>query len=211
MLTQADLDGKGGGDGDLDNTATADTNETSPKSADFAVPLVYNPDFTIDKSVASITGGTLDGKVDSAGDIINYSIVVDNSGNVTLTGVTVTDQVESHGATNAILVSGNINSDGKLDVDVTSIYSASHIVTADDISGNGGGDGDIDNTATADTNETGPKSDSASVLIEVPGVCSLRRPDAGLLEERTELAESDARRRLHQRGRLSRKVRRPEL
>ena len=101
VLTQADLDGKGGGDGDLDNTATADTNETSPKSADFAVPLVYNPDFTIDKSVTSITGGTLDGKVDSAGDIINYPIVVDNSGNVTLTGVTVTDQVESYGATNA--------------------------------------------------------------------------------------------------------------
>ena len=107
VLTQADLDGRGGGDGDLDNTATADTNETSPKSADFAVPLVYNPDLTITK-----TGTVADGSANAEGDVINYSIVVDNSGNVTLSGVAVTDQVESSGATNATLVSGDINGDG---------------------------------------------------------------------------------------------------
>ena len=37
-----------------------------------------------------MTGGT-GGTADSAGDVINYTIAVQNTGNVTLTGVTVTD------------------------------------------------------------------------------------------------------------------------
>jgi hypothetical protein len=42
-LTQADLDSQGGGDGDIDNTATADSNETGPVYASAEVPLVFGP------------------------------------------------------------------------------------------------------------------------------------------------------------------------
>src|SRR5207245_334180 len=59
-LTQADLDGKGGGDSKLDNTATADTNQTGSDSASASVELVYAPSFSISKVVDSVTGGTAD-------------------------------------------------------------------------------------------------------------------------------------------------------
>ena len=38
-VTQADIDNNGGGDGDIDNIATADSNETEPDTDDEAVPL----------------------------------------------------------------------------------------------------------------------------------------------------------------------------
>jgi hypothetical protein len=164
-LTQADLNGAGnaGGDHDIDNTATADSNETGPVSDSEQVPLVYNPALTIDKAVSSITDA-FNGMVDNAGDVINYTITVDNTGNVDLTGVTVTDQIESYGATNAAFVSGD-DGDNVLEVGETWIYSASYTVTQTDLTNHGGGDNDIDNTATADSNETAPASDSAVALL----------------------------------------------
>ena len=101
-ITQTDLDTRGdsapgniGPDGDIDNTATATSNQTGPASASATAPLVYDPALNIVKSVSSITGGQgMNGLTgaDSAGDLINYAITVQNTGNVTLTGVTVTDR-----------------------------------------------------------------------------------------------------------------------
>src|SRR6185503_21371259 len=45
-------------------------------------------------------------------------------------------------------------------------YAATHTVTQLELNNNGGGDGDIDNLATADSNETGPDTASAAVIID---------------------------------------------
>jgi transposase len=68
---QADLDGAGnaGGDHNIDNTATADSNETDEVSDSAEVPLVYDPDVSIDKTAA-----IADDHADQAGDIINYTV-----------------------------------------------------------------------------------------------------------------------------------------
>ncbi len=88
-MTQADIDNNGGGDGDIDNTATADSDQTGPASDSAAVPLVQSPALTITK-VAAESG------YDSVGDVINYTIVATNTGNTTLAAVTVTDPTVSN-------------------------------------------------------------------------------------------------------------------
>ena len=57
------------------------------------------------------------------------------------------------------------DNDALLDVGETWSYTAAHTVTQAEIDSNGGGDGDLDNIATADSNETGPDTDDASVPV----------------------------------------------
>ena len=95
-------------------------------------------------------GGTTAPVVDAAGDVINYTITVANTGNTTLTGVVVTDPNADAGSIvrGADVVGDN---DGLLEVGETWTYTAAHTVTQAEIDSNGGGDGDIDNMATADS------------------------------------------------------------
>lgn len=120
----------------------------------------------------------------TAGDSITYSLVVDNTGNVSLTGVVVTDPLAS-----LALTSGDTANPGVLDPDEVWTYSASYILTALDISGSGGGDGDIDNTAVVDTNQLPDQPASASVTLTVPpsldlekSVISLTNPYPNIFE-----------------------------
>ena len=85
-VTQAEIDSNGGGDGDIDNMATADSDETGPDTDDATVPVALAPALNIVKEavpgqIADVAGG----------DVINYTITVANTGNTTLTGVVVTD------------------------------------------------------------------------------------------------------------------------
>ena len=93
-LTQADLDSAGdaGGDHDIDNTATADSNETGAgRRTTREVPLVgTTPALAIDKEVVNVTGATAM-RSRRVGDKVNYTLTATNTGNVTLTGVTVVD------------------------------------------------------------------------------------------------------------------------
>ena len=57
------------------------------------------------------------------------------------------------------------DNDGLLDVGETWAYTAAHTVTQAEIDSNGGGDGDIDNIATADSDQTGPDTDDATVPV----------------------------------------------
>ena len=57
------------------------------------------------------------------------------------------------------------DNDDLLDVGETWSYTAAHTVTQAEIDSNGGGDGDIDNIATADSNETDPDTDDATVPV----------------------------------------------
>ncbi|MEL7561556.1 MAG: hypothetical protein AAGU24_00260, partial [Dehalogenimonas sp.] len=159
-VTQADLDNKGGGDGDIDNTATGDCAELDPISDSEDVPLVFNPAYTIDKTVVSVTGGS-GGSADSAGDIINYQVVLTNTGNVTLTSITMADTLVTLGAP----TSKSANEDNDLDVGESWTWTYSYTVTQADLDNKGGGDGDIDNTATGDCAELDPISDSEDVPL----------------------------------------------
>ncbi|GAB3752765.1 hypothetical protein GCM10027591_00800 [Zhihengliuella somnathii] len=88
VLTQADVDA-----GQVDNTATA--TGTSPAGEDVtdedevAVPVAPGPAIDLRKS------GSLDqGAGSVAGDQVTYTFVATNTGNVTLTGVEITDGLE---------------------------------------------------------------------------------------------------------------------
>ena len=109
-----------------------------------------------------MTGGDGDALADAVGDVLNYTVTVTNAGNVTLTGVTVVDPLTGQSISGVTLAPG-----------ASQTYNTSYTLTQADLDGQGnaGSDHDIDNTATADSNETGPVSDSA----EVPLVCIRRR------------------------------------
>ncbi|MBB3121698.1 beta strand repeat-containing protein [Pseudoduganella violacea] len=167
-VTQADLDGNGGGDGDIDNTATATADSTPPAQDSVAVPLTYNPAMSITK--------TADRSTANLNDVINYTMLVANTGNVTLTGVTLNDPLLS----NEAYASGDGNSNGKLDVGETWTYTGTYTVTQAvidhngvDANGNFDNDHDIDNTATADSDQTAPVSASAAVGLFDFGAVSI--------------------------------------
>jgi uncharacterized repeat protein (TIGR01451 family) len=172
-VTQAEIDSNGDGNGKLENTATADSDQTGTDTDDAEVPLALSPSLNIVKDVSSVTDGpdAFPGAVvNGAGDVINYGIRVQNTGNVTLTGVVVTDPYANAGSiVRGLDVVGD--NDVLLEVGETWSYTAAHTVSQAEIDSNGGGDGLLENIATAESNETGPDTDDASVpLVFNPGV-----------------------------------------
>jgi large repetitive protein len=86
-VPQTVLDNNGGGDGDIDNTATASaTYNSNPVSANgsAAVLLTISPALTITK-VANTAGPV------NVGNTIGYTYRVTNTGNVTVNNVTISD------------------------------------------------------------------------------------------------------------------------
>jgi uncharacterized repeat protein (TIGR01451 family) len=152
-VTQAEIDNGGVVDPALaiSNTASASTAQSASATATASVPVVQNPDLTIAK-MADIAS------VDAADDVIHYTVTVANAGNMTLTGITVSDPF----VTDLTFVSGDTNSDGKLDLTETWTYAGSHTVTQGEMDAGGS----INNTATADSAQTSPETASASVAVE---------------------------------------------
>ena len=118
----------------LENIATADSNETGPDTDDATVPVAQTAALNIVKD------GGAGAAADAAGELINYTITVANTGNTTLTGVVVTDPNADAGSIvrGADAVGDN---DGLLEVGETWAYTAAHTVTQAEIDSNGGGDG----------------------------------------------------------------------
>src|SRR5205814_943892 len=164
-VTQDDIDNGGvvatPGTLTIDNTATVTTaqSEQNPggdpdatASDSASVVIVQDPHVTLTKSAV-----VADGIADAAGDVINYTINVANIGNMTLTGISVTDP----SVTGLAYVSGDADNDGKLDLTETWHYTASHTVTQDDIDNGGVGNPAPahNNTATVTTDAgTAPPS-----------------------------------------------------
>ena len=146
---QADIDNNGGGDGDIDNTATADSNQTTPVTDSESVPLTQSPALNVVKTVTS------SGPYDSVGDVITYSITVTNTGNQTLTGVTVTDP-----GVGAVLGACTPAIPATLAPGASVVCAATHAVTQADIDA-----GSYTNVATGDSNETPPDTDDETVPV----------------------------------------------
>ncbi|MGI8979635.1 MAG: DUF7507 domain-containing protein, partial [Pirellulaceae bacterium] len=153
-ITQAEIDSNGGGDGFLENTATADSNQTGEDTDEASITVAQNPALNIIKD-ATVPGGT----ADAAGEVISYTITVQNIGNQTLTGVTVTDPFVS----NLTRIADQVgNNDTLLEVGETWSFTATHTVTQDELDAGV----NIVNTATADSNESGPDADDALIPVD---------------------------------------------
>ncbi len=143
VVTQADIDA-----GSYANTAFADSSETAPVSEGETVTIAQNPALAVTKSQSSAGPYALN-------DTITYSIVAENTGNMTLTGVTITDP-----GVGAVLGTCTPAQPATLAPNATLTCAATHVVTLADIDA-----GSYANTAFADSSETAPVSEGETVTI----------------------------------------------
>ncbi|MGC9360964.1 MAG: DUF7507 domain-containing protein, partial [Anaerolineae bacterium] len=136
----------------LVNTATADSDEAGPVSDDHSVIIVSKP-VEPEPGLAIVKTG--DAGPVAIGGYINYQIEVSNTGNITLTNVTVVDA--------KLGIDINL---GALGVGASSVITGTYgPVTESDLPG------PIVNTATADSDQTDPVSDDHSVdIVTAPGL-----------------------------------------
>lgn len=145
-VTQADVDSAEG----IENYATVTTAEAGSKSDGITVPNAGTASFSVVKA-ADVTSFV------AAGDMIDYTVTVENTGTRSITGVGMSDTLI--GITAPVLA-GDTDSDGRLDVDEIWVYSYSYTVTQADVDSNE----DILNTATVTSAETAPvMSDTVTV------------------------------------------------
>lgn len=160
-VTQSEIDTGG----NIVNVATADSDQTGPDTDDASVPVLQAPALSIDKTitgVTGVTGGNGNGSVDAPNDVIGYAVTVTNTGNQTLTQVTVNDPMTG------LTVSGVTLAPGESET-----YLTSYTVNQDDLDTYGGGDGFIENTATADSAQTSEVSDTEEIEIFVRSALSI--------------------------------------
>ena len=168
IAQQSDVDNNGGGDGDIDNTATVVSVEIPASlGSSTDTPVIQNPGYSISKTVTDVGGDGPLGVVNEIGDTVTYQIVVANTGNMTLTGVGVSDPLltSTHGTLGTVAESGLVNS--LLDVGETWTYVGSYVVPQVDLDTYGGGDGLLENTATVESSELPDQSDTVSVELDV--------------------------------------------
>uniref|UniRef100_UPI003A9A49B5 DUF7507 domain-containing protein n=1 Tax=Stappia sp. TaxID=1870903 RepID=UPI003A9A49B5 len=152
--------------GETQTTGAFETITVSETGQLYTVDPIGNyiprPSMLIQKTVIDVGGDGKDGKADAAGDVITYDIAVFNTGNQTLTNITVVDPLT--GTDELLPVS--------LDPGESyTIYGVTYSVTQADLDSNGGGDGLIENTAVADSDQTNPVQDIEVVpLLLLPGL-----------------------------------------
>jgi uncharacterized repeat protein (TIGR01451 family) len=111
--------------------------------------------------------------VDEAGDVILYTISVENQGNTTLNGVIIDDAMLVSTLTNDAnkdsIIDGDTNSNGALDVNEIWIWRGEYIVTEADINAARASSApySINNTAYADSNQTAEEQASETVEVQV--------------------------------------------
>jgi LPXTG-site transpeptidase (sortase) family protein len=141
-VTQADVDA-----GSFVNTATGDSDETGPDTDQVTTPIGQSPALGIAKSSPTTT-------VTTAGQVVPYDYVITNTGNVTLTNLTLADNNTDNPPVcvppqPATLAPGNLMN-----------CTAQHTVTLAEF--NTGGN--LTNIATADSDQTVP----VQVTLDIP-------------------------------------------
>src|SRR5207237_827087 len=156
---QAELDQNGSptpGSGNLVNNVTASANEASDTDT-LSIPITQSASMTVAKS--STTSSL------SAPGPVNYSYLVTNTGNVTLTGVSlVDDNVDAPEIGRATRREG---------VGASETCTATHTITQAELDQNGSptpGSGNLVNNVTASANEV---SDSGTLYTPIKWDCSL--------------------------------------
>ncbi len=174
----------------IDNTVTASGTGpggipvTGGATANVGV-VPANPKVTVVKTatLVDLVGGAA-GKGD-AGETINYTYVVKNTGNVTVTGVGVVDAHDGAGLPKPAPTSPSLTTDVAPLLDSTDgvttdnkwdtlrpgdavTFTASYVITAADLNANGGGatpDGNLHNTATASATYTNPQGTPTTTVV----------------------------------------------
>ncbi|MDN3205969.1 DUF7507 domain-containing protein, partial [Algoriphagus sediminis] len=132
-VTQADVDA-GSFTNTVDATAKSPAGNLQEISDDATATATPNPSWTLTKDASSAT-------YDQAGETITYTIIIDNTGNVSIDQVDVTDPKATSGPT---FVSGDTDGDGKLDPDEVWTYTATYDIEQADVDS-----GSFTNSATA--------------------------------------------------------------
>ena len=147
-MTQDEIDAGG----NLSNTVVADSAESDPAEDSLDIPIDQGPAIAVEKSSTVTTIG-------AAGVVVPYTFVVTNTGNQTLTGITVTDP---NCDAAPVYVSGDTNLDNKLQLSESWTYTCNHTVTQDEIDAGG----NLSNTVVADSAESDPAEDSLDIPID---------------------------------------------
>ena len=141
------------------NTATARTtfgNQDINDTDDETITATQIPSWTMTKTAA-------EADYDETDDVLHYTITLDNTGNVSISGIIVTDPGADPGS--IIYVSGDTDADDRLDPDEIWIYSATHTITQTDLDA-----GHYANTATATGNPPTGTIDPATATADVPAL-----------------------------------------
>jgi uncharacterized repeat protein (TIGR01451 family) len=164
-VTRADITNNDGGG--FVNNVTVNSGQLDPKSASVAVPI--DPSCSISINVTDIAGRGPSGNVTSAGDLISYRIDVTNNGKVDLSNVTVNDTLtELLGPVNNPDPTNIQINNGILKVGETRTYAGNYTVPQENITNNE--NGSIQDTATVNCDQLGPKSVSYIVPIGYPNL-----------------------------------------
>ena len=125
----------------IENTATADSDQTDAVTNSTSTPVSQIPAIEVTKIVVSDNGA------DEAGDVIDYSIFIQNDGNQTLTDIQIEDALTNLTQTLPSLAPG-------ADQTITTSYT----LTQNDLDTNAGGAGHVN--TVVDTQQTSPVSAS---------------------------------------------------
>jgi choice-of-anchor A domain-containing protein/uncharacterized repeat protein (TIGR01451 family) len=143
--------------GSITNTATVTDSQGVTGTSTASTSVTQSPGVSIVKSVTSVGGVAGDPAATFAGEVIDYKIVVTNTGNETLTNVVVNDTtLGTPLGTLASLATG-----------ATATYTASQTVTQAELNSNG----PVTNTATVtDTQNMTATSTASTAVTGHPGV-----------------------------------------
>ena len=145
-VSQAEMDTGGV----VHSEVTADSSESPADIFEKDVTITQNPDILV-----TMTSDVPD--VDEAGDVITYTVTVENTGNVTQTGISL----DGNPDLTFTRISGDTDSDGFLDINETWVYRATYTVTQEDV--NSGGP--IHSEVTVDTDQADPETATEDVAI----------------------------------------------
>jgi len=135
--------------GQVVNTGTGDSDQTDPDTDTETVIVNQDPALNTVKAYVSFVDNDASGDI-TLGDVLTYTVTVTNTGNVTLTNVTVSDP----------LLTPNSTTCATLAPGATCVLTGTHTVTLAEANA-----GQVVNTGTGDSDQTDPDTDTETVTV----------------------------------------------